>query len=137
MAFGDLAVFLSIHRHRVGKSLFGNLDALLKLDADVLLQKYDEIIEARHLERMKLEETEGLEDWKEKESYKKQQNEIFEILDIPIEKRHFSSILLAIKDLKESSVPKHEEVETELYSDAQSTLESFLGAVSLIKNEAV
>ena len=44
---------------------------------------------------------------------------------------------MTVKELKESSKTKHEDVETDLYSNAQSTLESFLGAVSLIKNETV
>ena len=114
-----------------------DLNTLLNEEADALLEKYEKIIEAKHLDRIQLEETVGLDDFKEKESYKKQQNEIFEILDIPAENRNFSSLLMTIKELKESSKTKHEDVETDLYSNAQSTLESFLGAVSLIKNETV
>ena len=65
--------------------------------------------------------------------YEKQQNEIFKILDIPFGNQTFSNILSVIKDLRDSSRTKHEEMETEMYSNAERTLNSNIGADSTSK----
>ena len=125
----------------VADSSNDNLDAFLILDANTLLKKYDEIIKAKELDRIRLEETAAQEDMKnklrfqteQKYLYEKQQNEIFKILDIPFGNQTFSNVLSAIKDLRDSSMTKHEDIETEIYSNAERTLNSNVGADSTSK----
>ena len=65
--------------------------------------------------------------------YEKQQNEIFKILDIPFGNQTFSNVLSVIKDLIDSSRTKHEDIETEIYSNTERTLNSNISADSTSK----
>jgi hypothetical protein len=60
----------------------------------------------------------------QKELYEKQQIEMMEILNIPVENRGFATILTAIQHLTKSLSLMQEQAETNHYTNAQALIET-------------
>ena len=107
-----------------------NLQSLLNLEMSELFTKYEMIVTGNEAKLQEIIET--LADVRTKlnlqaykrEAYEKQHTEIMTILNIPEKNQCFANILPAINSLKESNSEMNDQIEAQLYENAEIAITS-------------